>query len=67
MGGHGITHTNVLPRLGIGADFAGQGLHSTLVMNGVLTDWARGKVRALAAAPPPFPPHSLKQDYNPLR
>lgn len=37
-GGPGITHTNVLPRLGIGADFTRQGLHGTLVMNDVLTD-----------------------------
>lgn len=50
--GMGVTHTNVLPRLGIGADFTRQSLHGTLVVNGVLTDWARGKkIRALAKAP----------------
>lgn len=51
MSGHGVTHTNVLPRLGVGADFTGQGLHGTLVVNDVFTDWARGrKVSILAAA-----------------
>lgn len=55
IGGHRVTHTNVLSRLGIGADFTRLGLHGTLVVNDVFTDWARGrKVRALAAAPPPI-------------
>lgn len=34
---HMCLDTNVLPRLGIGADFTGQGLHGTLVMNSVFT------------------------------
>lgn len=41
--GHGVTHTNVFPRLGIGADFTRLGLHGTVVMNSVLTDWGEGR------------------------
>lgn len=43
MSRHGVTHTNVFPRLGIGADFTRLGLHGTVVMNNVLTDWGEGR------------------------
>jgi hypothetical protein len=67
---HGITHTNVLPRLGISADFTRPGLHGTLVVNSVLANWRTGKkVRALAGALLPLfsilgvrKDHSLKKD-----
>lgn len=53
-GGRGITHTDVLPRLGVRADLTRQGLHGTLVVNDVLTDWREEEGQRLSYSPSPY-------------
>lgn len=67
--GHGVTHTNVFPRLGIGADVTRQGLHGTAVMNNVLTNWGEGEGQSLTCGHFPSSPFlgvRKEQDMQPL-